>query len=641
MKKKMKKQKVEWIRLSAAMLLAGLCFSGCQSGGNMQTEQEKAGGAQTESTQSSERQSGGQSTGSQQETGSEKSEGTSAVEAGGSGNGDSETDNIEAGGAADGEAKLSPLRKEPEPLTVLFSSEWLSKWNKEETKYLLETTFNLPKLSDDDGKDYPELQTALAQYARSEQKRMKKLFKSTAKDVEKIGTGAQEWSIRNWMSVARADSRVVSLMTHYSDYLGGAHGMFYTDGINFDPVTGKKLVLKDIFVSTDKLPEILEKKLLKKYGRNAFFNAEQEGTSIFAPIIEAREENTGTETGTGTEAAAGTESAAGTEATAGTETDAEDSGTVTLREEEYTWCVTNDGVMFYFAPYLLGPYASGEFECLIPFRQENLFQTVYTETAKKYAHALAWDYEDEQGGGLSYQADLDGDGMQDKLSIERTACDEYGGDFTVKITYKGAKWKKKIHGYSFSPVLMHLDNGKNYLYLGVTMENDYPEMYVFSLTKKGVKKVGSKYLGFHGEEDAGGQYYTSVPADPEKFKLDTRLDTLSTYTGWKKYHVGKNGMPAADMAYYRTETSIIMTSIRTMKLAIVNEKGKKIKTKKIPKGTKFRFYRTDAKKYVDMKLPDGKICRLHIGGKGADWSESQKVEGKTLEQTFEGYMFAG
>lgn len=627
----MRKRNIYLLELSLTALLVGLCFSGCQAGTFLPMEQGGAVGRQAETVQDTGEQET-QAAEGQQDADSEKNGTGFATE---TGQMSSETADSETSDASEGEAVIRPLRKEPEPLTVLFSSEWLSKWDKEQTKYLLETTFNLPKLSAYDGKDYPELQIALAQYARSEKKRMKKLFQSTAKDVEEIGTGVQEWSIRNWMSVARADSRVVSLMTRYSDYLGGAHGMFYTDGINFDSETGKKLSLKDIFVSTDKLPGILENKLLKKYGRNAFFNAEQEGTSIFAPIIEAREENAGTEADVGK----GTD--AGTEATAGTETDVEDSGTVTLREEEYTWCVTNDGVVFYFAPYLLGPYASGEFECLIPFRQKNLFQPVYTETAKKYVRELAWDFEDELGGSLSCQADLDGDGMQEKLFIDRTACDEYGSDFNVKITYKGKKWSNQIHGFSFSPVLLHLEDGRNYLYLGVTMENDYPEMYVFSLSKKGVKKVGSKNLGFHGEEDGEEQYFTSMPANPDEFKLDTRLDTLSTYTGWKKYHVGKNGMPVADMTYYRTESSITMTSIRSMKLAIVNEKGKKIKTKKIPKGTKFRFYRTDAKKYVDMKLPDGKICRLHIGGKGGDWSESQKVEGKPLDQTFEGFMFAG
>lgn len=603
----MKKKKSKCICLAVAVTVASFCFSGCGTENPIQNVREQEN-AHVEEQEKSEPADNSETETPQNIPDTEREPSVESTETSSENSSDEEI--------------LSPLREKAESLTVLFSSEWLCKWNKQETQYLLETTFNIPKLSSEDEKEYPKLAKALTQYGRSERKRMKKIHKKTAKEVEEIGIGAGEWTIRNWFSVSRADSRLVSLMTKYSDYLGGAHGMFYTDGVNFDSVTGKQLLLKDIFVSTEELPALLEKKLVKKYGRDAFFEKE-DGKSIFSPIIEAREASDGTEK-------ENTTSEGQTE-----------NNSITLKEEEYTWCVTNDGVMFYFAPYQIGPYGSGEFECLIPFRQKDLFYPAYTETAEKYARELAWDYEDGMGGALSYLADLDGDGKRDKLKIERTASDQYGADFHMNITYNGKKWKNEIHGYSFSPVLVHLKNKKNYLYLGVTMENDYPDMYVFSLSDKGVKKVCSKALRFHGETDQEEQYYTSAPANPEKFKLDTRLDTLSTYTGWKRYHVGKNGRPVADMPYYRIESSIIMTSLRDMKLAVVGKNGKKIKKVRVPKGNKFTFYRTDAKKYVDMKLSDGRIVRLHIGGKGEDWSERQTVEGKTLEETFEGFMFAG
>lgn len=604
----------KWMKKMNVVLLAGLCVSGCGMGSFQKSEQ------------------------GQMKTQEENEETTEQSEAGAPDTAEPENQAQEAGqpeqeasGTEEGQAQISPLRKDVENLTVLFADEWLSKWNKEKTKYILETSYNIPKLSAEDGEEYPELEKALAQYGSAERKRMKKFFKSTAKEAQEVGTDDREWFIRSWQSVARADNRVVSLMTKYTDYTGGAHGLFYTDGISFDSETGKKLSLKDVFVSTDELPAILEKKLIKKYGRDAFFNSEKEGTSIFAPIMEANRMLEEMETEQKSESEQSSDGG-----------NSPDSGKIVLKEENYTWCITNDGVIFYFAPYQIGPYGSGEFECLIPFRQKDLFQPVYTETAKKYARELAWDWKDETGGGLRYEADLDGDGMQDKLAIEWISCDEYvSGDCNVKITYKGVKWKKVIHGYSFSPVLMHMKNGKNYLYLGVTMENDYPDMFIFSLTKKGVKKIGRRSLEFHGETDKDERYYTSAPSDPEKFKLDTRLDVLSTYTGWKKYHVGKKGLPVADTPYYHIETSLVMTSLKSMKLVIVDEKGKKIKTARIPKGKKFAFYRTDAKTFVDMKLPSGTICRLHLNRKGKDWWEDQKVEGKPLEKMFEGYMFAG
>ncbi|MBR1740819.1 MAG: DUF4163 domain-containing protein, partial [Lachnospiraceae bacterium] len=497
-----------------------------------------------------------------------------------------------------------PEKKKVENLTVLFSNEWLSKWNKEQTQYLLETTFNTPKLSSEDGENYPELGKALDQYARSERKRMKTLHAQTAKEAEKTGIGAAAWSIRNWLSVSRADSRVVSLMTKYSDYLGGAHGMYYTDGISFDAETGKILKLEDVFADVDSLPALLEKKLIKKYGKDAFYHSADD-LSIFADY-----------------------------GTVGAD------GSVHIKEEDYTWCISNDGVTFYFAPYSIAPYAGGEFECLIPFRKKDLFQGSYAEIPKAYARALAWDYDNGTNCGLTFKADLDEDGMQDTLEIDADASDDYGSDYSVKISYSGNTWKKQLHGYSYTPVLMHLKGGRNYLYLGVVMENDYPETYIFSLSKKGVTEVGSKYLGFHGECDENERYYTSVPADPKGFKLDTRMDVLSTYTGWKKYHVGKNGMPVADSSYYKIESSITMTSLRSMKLSIVDKKGKKLKSAKIPKGETFVFYRTDGKKYVDMKLSDGRICRLHISPAKNDLY-GQQVEGMSLEKTFSGFMFAG
>lgn len=54
------------------------------------------------------------------------------------------------------------------------------------------------------------------------------------------------YSLYQTVTTARADNRILSLRDDTYQYTGGAHGMFYREGVTFDAKSGKKLELRDL-----------------------------------------------------------------------------------------------------------------------------------------------------------------------------------------------------------------------------------------------------------------------------------------------------------------------------------------------------------------------------------------------------------
>ena len=76
-----------------------------------------------------------------------------------------------------------------------------------------------------------------------------------------------------------------------------------------------------------------------------------------------------------------------------------------------------------------------------------------------------------------------------------------------------------------------------------------------------------------------------------------------------------------------------MTSLVDLEVEILGEDEPEI----IKAGEEFEFYRTDNETYVDMKLSDGRICRLKVDC--SRWP--YKVNGIDSEECFDGMMYAG
>ncbi len=70
------------------------------------------------------------------------------------------------------------------------------------------------------------------------------------------------FSLYQSVTIARADSAVVSLLDDTYQYEGGAHELSYRSGINFDSQTGKRLELSDILSAEENFKEEAKERLI-------------------------------------------------------------------------------------------------------------------------------------------------------------------------------------------------------------------------------------------------------------------------------------------------------------------------------------------------------------------------------------------
>lgn len=132
---------------------------------------------------------------------------------------------------------------------------------------------------------------------------------------------------------------------------------------------------------------------------------------------------------------------------------------------------------------------------------------------------------------------------------------------------------------------------------------------------------------------------------PGHFKLISHLDVLSTYSGYKYYHVGNDGLPEPDdKAYtiilytYENEPEHSLTAKIPVPVWIIQADGSTAAApEQLPAGTRFYFRKTDGRSYVEMELEDGRHCQVRVDI--SSWPRT--VNGVDENDCFDGIMYAG
>ncbi|MDO4962045.1 MAG: RsiV family protein, partial [Eubacteriales bacterium] len=182
--------------------------------------------------------------------------------------------------------------------------------------YSYEVTMPFLKLSDRYQGQFPELAKALEDFSKEKQARFDDgvgYLSASIYDLlhEKVSFGTEVTPRDEGMQlferisadVVRADDKIVSIVENGQSYEGGAHGNYYLYGFNYDTQTGKKLEVEDVFKSRDEVWEFLKGALSEKYG-------DEVGFDYYEP-------------------------------------------------SSLNFMITNEGVVFFFNPYDIAPYASG------------------------------------------------------------------------------------------------------------------------------------------------------------------------------------------------------------------------------------------------------------------------------------------
>lgn len=438
-------------------------------------------------------------------------------------------------------------------------------------------------LGKEDKKKYPELEKTLKKFNADNLNNFEITsaeYTGTAKEMVSYGSGFfGPYSSNTSISVMRADDTVLSLLVNYSDYMGGAHGMYGHSGENFDPKTGKSLSLEDVCSDIERLGEIVYEKLMTEYSDEYFFDVES--------VIEE-----------------------------------------SVNEKSFAWTINNYGVNIYFQPYEIAAYAAGSFNILVSFDEYGeIFNSKYTKTADTYIMEL---------GLYGTTFDLDKtDGVTDSIDyyLNRGEYDEYTG-ITFEINDKTFSFED-LYFFEADVYLAHMGDGvdKNYLIVNLVEEEGWDTIWICTIDSSGIEVVDElEGNGFWW--DNSGRYCKNSPLDPYSIKLGKRVDCLSTMEAVREYYLDTDSnMLVPKTTDYSLDVSHKLTSLIDLEVTILSEEKKEV----IPAGTKFAFLATDDHSYVDFTLPDGRECRVTIDL--SSWP--YLVNGMDENQCFEGMLYAG
>jgi len=381
--------------------------------------------------------------------------------------------------------------------------------------------------------------------------------------------------------VQRADNRILSIREDFSEYYGGAHGMYGTVGHVIDTVTGERLGLGDVITDTDAVPGILSEKLQEKYPDDITYDITEnlEGYAL----------------------------------------------------EDFVWTVDYQGVTFYFNPYELASYAAGRLTVTIWFEE---YPALFDET-------LA---ETPEGGYIKeiplhddIEVDLvSADGKRDTVCVIGDSFDEYDGQQIRIYRNEEAYSDTESYGYRFTPHLVCQDD-RFYLLVEGSAENEYRTIYVYDLNEAELKACDiNPGVGFHTPEwEPDDECYgmMEVLNDPAELCLDTLVQLLSTMSGKNTYEF-VNGILLMDQPYYTLpEDFPPLVSKMPLEVYFYEEDV----TEEMPAGTEFYFLYTDNDSYVDMKVDGDRVCRLEVRFDG--WGRT--VNGIPEYDAFDGILYAG
>ena len=389
----------------------------------------------------------------------------------------------------------------------------------------------------------------------------------------------------------RFDDRVFSFLEFTNLYSGGAHGYYYFSGYNYHTEDGTPVALEEVIKDPDLLGEVIAEKVLERYPE-------------LLQIEELTRENL---------------------AVYGMSED----------KEAYNWVLGPKSILFIFNPYAIAAYASGIQIAEIGFNDyPELFTGAFGEQEGNYICHLS--------DSLDERFDLDGDGEFESISVSGTFA-EYGGyeDLTVRVG-SAACTLSGVWYYDDRPYLIHMGDGRNYLFTELAMENDYRCFYLFDLNGRSPEWIDQTDTCFVRRWDEENEVTKTVlPSDPDRMVLDTRQDLLSTYSAHRAYRTDENGRIVPLSQWFETGSGYgpALVTARDLPARKVyadpdRPAGEEIL---VNAGEKLRIARTNGKDLVDLKRGDGSLVRVAVDT--SDWPH--RIAGEDEAAWFEQLYYAG
>ena len=350
-------------------------------------------------------------------------------------------------------------------------------------------------------------------------------------------------------------------------------------GENFDPVTGKKLLITDVVKDMPELIRLLDEKLIEKYGEEAFYDSPKELMEGYSP-------------------------------------------------EYFYWTMSYQGLSVYFHAMDIGAYGINQHMITLWFDE-------YPELfAEQYMVQPEYDYVISVPANAEIAIDLKaGDGVKDMLRLWNESEDLYS---KLVFQINGQDYySEEIYLISDSSYYLScLKNGeeeKYYIYaqLGYELFN---QLQVYELTDKGViYQGGLEQTYVPGEWDSETEsYFMDVFNNPSEFELYSRTDWVGVVTGVRTYQADwENPVPKALTDDYDISNEwYTLTLKRAMEFEILPDGN----IEEFPAGTTFQYLRTDNETYVDLLMEDGRECRVYT----ENWDGEAGIQGYSPDLCFDG-----
>ena len=387
-----------------------------------------------------------------------------------------------------------------EPIVINVQEYYDNIWDEETGKLIFELhTAGITT----DGDKYPKLAQSLQKFSKDHMAMMTEQRDRTdiiEEDDEFFETGnySSVWDI----SVNRADTKMLSFDVQYYSYLGGAHGYYSNGGYTYDTASGKLLTLKDVITDLPKLEEIVLKKLSdisEEYGLYDDYEAgiKSEISEGDGPYI--------------------------------------------------NWDFDNNGMNIWFNPYDIAPYASGIVSINIKYNEyPNLINEQYCLSENKNADIIT-----ELGNyGMLYEIDLDNDGQDELITIEQDisyAEDENGDyyDTGVEVTVSVGKTQEDLENHSVrlgqnyrlnKPYIVTSEEGKHYVYIEYNSFAYGNDLVVVDINDLENGPTFVDWVPY-------GAPYNMPISNADCFYLCRQVYMMGAYEAYRRYKVGKDGMP--------------------------------------------------------------------------------------------------
>lgn len=457
-------------------------------------------------------------------------------------------------------------------------------WDEASERIVASVRYPYMRISAEDIETYQKLEQSVAVLMDEREKNAMDKYSDAVQAAEESLAGdseyMSEYEVSETVTVRRADTRVLSLMLDGYYYVGGVHGTPYTMGFTYDTVTGERLMLTDVVTDVEQLPDLVDEQLDIFWNRDYLYE-DLDLRSFFDENLDSIQ-----------------------------------------------WVLDYNGITIYFNPYEIAPFASGILNVTISFAEHpELFKEQYRETPASYGVEFSLDNK--------FFYDVDGNGTLDALSVSASEG-EYDNYVMQSIWLNGVWYEENIDVYQIEPTLIHMANGKNYLYVERQYPDDYWAYSVYDVSESFIEQIDIVYSRRHSISNWENDYYLrQVITDPQNFILDTCTYLLGTAYGYDSYHVGADGMPEQEHDWYLIENLTEFTMLRDLTLPVVDEEGIVTGKTEVKTGDMVIYYRTDGESWADLFLSDGSIARVTPVYEEWCWT----VDGVSIEEVFDGIMF--